>query len=91
METERDNPYPSLDFEDNDPALVGDSMHIHAYHADRQERGFQLNLRRRLSTTAAGVAQCLELQAEPNLELNDIFRTLEEKMNNQTMLNVFNH
>ena len=74
----------------NEPALVGDSMHIHAYKADGRQHGFQLNLGRRLSTTAAGVAQCLELQAEPNLELNDIFRALEEKMSDQTRLNVFN-
>ena len=36
--------------------------------------------------TAAGVARCLELQAEPDLKLNDIFRVLEQKMNDQTSL-----
>jgi hypothetical protein len=73
----------------NDNALVGDSMHIHTYRADRGEQGFELNLRRRLSTNAAGVAQCLDLQAEPNLGLNEIFRILQEKMSDQTKLNVF--
>ena len=70
----------------NDPSLVGDSMHIHAYRADKGQQGFQLNLSKSLSTTAAGVATCLELQAEPNVGVNDIFLALEQKMNDQTRL-----
>lgn len=73
----------------NEPAVLGDSMQIHAYRADRRQRGFQLDLHERLSTDAAGVARCLELQAEPNIGLNHIFKALEEKMSNQTKLQMF--
>ena len=68
----------------SEPHVAGDSMHIHAYQADRVERGFQLNLTRRLSTDAAGVATCLGLQAEPNVALTDLFRGLEGRMSDET-------
>ena len=73
----------------NEPSVTGDSMHIHAYRADRGDRGFRLNLQTRLSTDVAGVTTCLGLQAEPNVKLTDIFLALEAKMSDKTLLNVF--
>ena len=64
----------------SEPALAGDSMHIHAYAAVRKEPGFRLDLAKRLSTDAAGVATSLGLQAEPNLEIEDILDRLTQRM-----------
>ena len=49
-------------------------MQVHAHRSDRMDRGFQMNLNKRLSTDAEEVATCLNLQAEPNVELADIFK-----------------
>ena len=68
-----------------EPAVVGDSMHIHAYQANRIEPGFRLNLSRRLSTDTDGIRACLGLQADANLELDDIMRTLEARMTDATI------
>lgn len=68
-----------------EPAIVGDAMHIHAYRANRLERGFRLNLSRRLSTDTDGIRACLGLQADPNLEIEDIMQTLESRMTDATV------
>ena len=52
-------------------------MHIHAYRAEQRESGFRLELHRRLSTDADGIRAALGLQAEANIELDQIIRTLE--------------
>ena len=67
-----------------EPAIVGEAMHIHAYQADRLQQGFRLNLYKRLSTDADGVRACLGLQADANLDLEDIVRTLESRMTGAT-------
>ncbi len=68
-----------------EPAIVGDSMHIHAYQANDLEQGFRLSLSRRLSTDTDGIRACLGLQADANLELDDIMRTLESRMTDATV------
>jgi hypothetical protein len=69
----------------NNPALIGDSMHLHAYRMDRQENlSLRLNLVSRLSTDADGIGRCLGLQAEARVELEQIIRILEAKISEIT-------
>lgn len=68
-----------------EPAISGNAMHIHGYQANRLEQGFRLNLSRRISTDTDGIRACLELQADANLELDDIMRTLESRMTDATV------
>ncbi len=68
----------------SDPHVSGDSMQFHAYQADRSEVGFELNLSRQLSTDAAGVAACLGLQAEANIALTDLLKSLEDRITAET-------
>ncbi|MEJ5311154.1 MAG: hypothetical protein WHX52_15425 [Anaerolineae bacterium] len=42
----------------------------------------------RLSTDVAGIAECLGLQANPKIELQEITRFLESKINDTTLLTV---
>ena len=73
----------------NDPSVTGNSMHFHAYSALRVDKGFRLNLTKRLSTDADGVTRCLGLQANPDVGLLDIFHALEARMSEETLLKVF--
>lgn len=70
----------------SDPALIGDTMHIHAYGLDEAEdHSFQLQLGRRISTDSAGVGRALGLQTEAKVELEEIIKTLEGKLSNTTL------
>ncbi len=61
-------------------------MHIHAYRMDRQaNQSFKLTLDSRLSTDAQGIARCLGLQAEANIELEQIIQLLESKLSRETL------
>ncbi|MGC8625904.1 MAG: NotI family restriction endonuclease, partial [Phycisphaerae bacterium] len=66
-------------------ATLGDPMHIHAYNLGSEGVSNRLALAMRLSTDAAGIARCLGLQANPNLELADILRQLEAKLSERTL------
>jgi hypothetical protein len=72
----------------NNPALIGDSMHLHSYKLDHNKNSFRLNLKSRLSTDANGIATCLGLQAEAKIELEQIFAELEKKINDNTLLKI---
>jgi hypothetical protein len=70
-------------------ARLGDSMHIHAYSLAHEQTGnTRLELRERLSTDANGIALCLGLQAEANVELTNIISQLESKISTETLLPV---
>ena len=63
------------------PASLGDSMHLHAYSMRPQDTGeFKLSMSSRLSTDAAGIADCLGLQAEARVELDQIIAALQAKI-----------
>ncbi len=67
-------------------AQLGDSMHIHAYRMTTQsDQSFRLALDSRLSTDVDGIARCLGLQAEANVELEQIIKTLESKLSASTL------
>jgi Restriction endonuclease NotI len=67
---------------------VGDVMHIHSYKLEQEGREFQLHLDSRLSTDAAGVAQCLGIQANTKVELEAIIAELERKISAKTALSI---
>ncbi|CDM93496.1 MAG: NotI family restriction endonuclease [Limnospira sp. PMC 1291.21] len=67
-------------------AQLGDSMHIHAYQMTEQpDHSFRLALGCRLSTDVEGIARCLGLQAEANIELEQIVKALESKLSVNTL------
>lgn len=68
------------------PAVIGDSMHIHTYRLEKQsDRSFKLAMQSRLSTDAEGIATCLGLQAEARIELEQIVLALEAKLSPSTL------
>ncbi len=61
-------------------------MHFHAYRmAERPGHSYPLVLQSRLSTDAAGIAQCLGLQAEARVELEEIVNALQAKISPATL------
>lgn len=71
-----------------EPARIGDSMHFHAYEFAQGEKEWTLDLGRRLSTDAGGVASCLGLQTEANVELEMLTSQLEQRISAKTLLSV---
>lgn len=70
------------------PAVIGDSMHFHAYHLNIQaDRSFKLAMQSRLSTDADGIGICLGLQTEAKVELEQILHTLQIKLSESTLFN----
>jgi hypothetical protein len=68
------------------PALVGDSMHLHAYRMEKQsDKSFKLVMQSRLSTDVEGIGICLGLQAEARVELEQIIQALQEKLSPSTL------
>lgn len=66
----------------------GDPMHFHAYELRIEATGYSLKLKERLSTDAAGVAACLGLLADSNVELQAILDQIEAKLPHSTLLTV---
>jgi hypothetical protein len=68
------------------PALIGDSMHLHAYRMEKQpDKSFKLVMQSRLSTDVEGIRTCLGLQAEARVELEQIVQALQEKLSPSTL------
>ena len=68
------------------PAVIGDSMHLHSYSIERQQnQNFKLDLQVRLSTDADAISTCLGLQAEAKVELDEIVTALEAKISPDTL------
>lgn len=67
-------------------ARQGDPMQIHAYRFAQQEDGsHSLKLNSRLSTDSQGIATCLGLQADANVDFAQIVQQLESKISPQTL------
>lgn len=71
----------------NNPALVGDSFQFHSYSVTETVE-FSLSLKERLSTNSDGIAKCLGLNAEAKVELISIFRAIELKLSDDTLLKI---
>lgn len=68
------------------PAMIGDSMHLHAYSMGRAASGaFRLSMASRFSTDADGIGTCLGLQAEARIELEQIIAALQAKISPATL------
>jgi hypothetical protein len=69
-----------------EPALLGDSMHLHSYTMSKQrDSSFKLTMQSRLSTDANGIGKSLGLQAEAKIELTQILEALERKLSENTL------
>jgi hypothetical protein len=69
-------------------ARLGDPMHFHAYELNHERETFRLDLKKRLSTDASGIATCLGLQADAKVELEVIIGELEKKLSANTLFTV---
>jgi hypothetical protein len=76
-------------FDHLEAARLGDPMHFHSYSLDENEEGaLRLQLGERSSTNTQGIAKCLGLQGEPNVELDEILKRLEAKISSQTLMSM---
>jgi hypothetical protein len=79
----------AFNFDHLQSARLGDAMHFHAYRLDENEHGAsRLQLAERLSTDGAGIARCLGLQGEANVELGEILQQLEAKVSAHTLMSM---
>ena len=67
-------------------ARTSDPMHFHSYGFFEQEDGNRIEMVSRWSTDSDGIATCLGLQSEANIELNVITDTLETKLSDLTLM-----
>ncbi|MDR3340172.1 MAG: hypothetical protein LBT25_08820 [Candidatus Symbiothrix sp.] len=65
---------------------IGDSFHFHSYQLIPDSNKYRLSLLARASTNADGIARCLGLKAEANVDLDVILKTLESKISRKTLL-----
>jgi hypothetical protein len=76
-------------FDHLQPARLGDPMHFHSYSLEEEGNGgLRLRLAERHSTDALGIARCLGLQTEANIELEGILNQIESKLSTNTLMNV---
>lgn len=68
----------------------GDPLHFHAYELRRDEATYTLTLKDRVSTDAAGIAACLDLQADARVELQALLRQIEAKLPQSQTLTIGN-
>lgn len=68
---------------------IGDPMHFHSYELNQNSNSsYSISLFERYSTDAEGIAKCLGLQAEANVDLDVILQILERKISNYTLLKI---
>lgn len=68
---------------------VGDPMHFHSYElAIGDDQNYHIKLNERLSTDSVGLAAAMGLQAEAKIELELIFKLLERKISDSTLLTI---
>lgn len=67
-------------------ARLGDSMQLHTYQLTQgQDGAFEVGLSNRYSTDSDGIAESLGLQASSKVELEEIIRLIETKINKSTL------
>ena len=67
-------------FDQIEGVRLGDPVHIHSYNFVEREQKLNLSLHVRVSTDSVGIANCLGLNAESKVELQDLIRILEPKL-----------
>lgn len=79
-----------FNFQDfNEPARTGDYLHIHAYEyiEDQKRLKTSIELARRISSDAAGVAASLGLKADAKVEMEIMIKRIESKISDKTLFN----
>ena len=69
-----------FNFNEIEGVRLGDPIHIHSYNFELNKDKLCLSLHNRVSTDSAGIANCLGLNAESKIELQDLIRVLEPKL-----------
>ncbi len=69
-------------------ARNADPMHFHSYNFFKETDGHHIRLADRYSTDTEGIAVCLGLQAEANIELAEIVAAIETKISETTLLQI---
>jgi hypothetical protein len=69
-------------------ARIGDPMHFHSYELVEANGRLQLQLAERWSTDREGIARCLGLQVQANVELEELVKQLEAKLSLETLMNL---
>lgn len=69
-----------FNFDGIEGVRLGDPVHIHSYNFEQIEERMKLSLHTRISTDSAGIANCLGLNAECKVELQDLIKILEPKL-----------
>lgn len=76
-------------FEKIESAKIGHALHFHPYSLEKNmDNTFQMDLKERMSTNSEGLAYCLGLQAEANIELTEILEKIESRINSSTLLKI---
>lgn len=70
----------NFNFDGIDGVRLGDPVHIHSYDFGQENNVLHLSLHTRVSTDSAGIANCLGLNAERKVELEDLICILEPKL-----------
>lgn len=74
----------------NQPTRIGDSLHIHAYRMNITPADINIQMISRCSTDSTGVSECLGLQAEACMELQQVISLLQSKISNNTRFTPMN-
>jgi hypothetical protein len=70
----------------NNPARIGDSIHIHTYMMLKLiDNSYKLSLQNRLSTDSDGVATCLGLNADAEIQIEEIYSAIQAKLSAKTL------
>ncbi len=69
-------------------ALVGESMHFHSYCLKKEEQDYKLVLESRYSTDSNGISKLLGLNANANLQFEEIAKILETKISDLTIFSI---
>ncbi len=75
-----------FNFDHLEAPKLGNPMHFHAYALARGDDGYKLQLKDRWSTDRAGIAKCLGLQGEANVELVELLKQIEAKLSPGTLM-----
>ena len=74
------NSYSDFNFDGIEGVRLGDPVYVHSYNFEEKEQQLNLSLHTHVSTDSEGIANCLGLNAESKVELQDLIRILEPKL-----------
>lgn len=68
--------------------LIGDSMHFHSYALKKEYDNYKLVLAGRYSTKSDGISKLLGLNANSNVEFDEIAKLLKSKISDSTIFSI---